>query len=287
MDSFPPEKKMPPPWRGDIEREVQKKLWPARIKSAISFGKRAVPTFIALAILVALYWPYSDRINLFVFQVGHNSVTLLEGSAATVALLYYQTVVLKNPMSRPWWVAVFLLFILFGCFQAWEKEYTSRVGREGDLIRANMRADSAYQKGKSDQSEYESRSASPEPPNSLRRRAKKLADDIDQFLAERDESHPPRSNGHADAVGEQAETNKKSDAYDGETNHMCLARFGTKILGIPKEMQAKGLPTQWLHTFDANNNLRCLYGGNWPNSELQILRDLSYRLDAHDMPVEF
>jgi hypothetical protein len=297
MESRPPDKKMPPPWSGDIEREVQKKLWPERIKSVVSFGKKSVPTIIALAILVALYWPYSDKINLFVFQVRYNNVTLLEGSAATVALLYYQTVVLKNPMSRPWWVAVFLLFILFGCFQAWEKEYLSRVGREMELTRANMRADTAYrdgyQKGKSDQIEVEARSSIPESPDSLRRRAKKLADDIDEFWDEAYASTIPRTNGVPNATGEQAEVNKRWNDYIDGRMRLCLSRFGIQITGIPKEMAAKGISMFWLDKFERGNNLRCLYGGSQGSapslsgSETEILRALSYRLDARGNPVQF
>lgn len=193
-------------------------------------------------------------------------------------------------MPKRWYATVVLAGFFCGAnFVAWSSAFQSMKGREADFRIANGEATKCRNESSSLRSELDDirKSVPPEPANSLRRRARRLADDIDQFWAERNESHPPRSNGHADATGEQAEVNKKSDAYDGETNRICLSRFGTKILGIPKELNAKGLPTQWLHTFDVNNNLRCLYSGNYPNSETQTLRDLSYRLDAHDMPVEF
>jgi len=189
------------------------------------------------------------------------------------------------------WYATILLggFFVGANYAAWHDAYLSMKGRERDLHLKEGELATQQRTGANLQARLDALNGAIfiEPPNSLRRRARKLADDIDQFWSERNDLHPPRSNGRPDAVGEQAEINKESDAYDVETNRVCLARFGTKILGIPKEMNAKGLPTQWLHTFDANNNLRCLYGGNYPSSETQILRDLSYRLDAHDMPVEF
>ena len=43
-----------------------------------------------------------------------------------------------------------------------------------------------------------------EPPNSLRRRIKRLADEIEAFWQESQERHPPRTNGDAKATGEQA-----------------------------------------------------------------------------------
>ena len=95
--------------------------------------KKSVPVFIALVVLAWLYWPYSDPINIFGYQVVAQFRTALAGSTATVVLLLYQTLVLKNAMSRPWWVVVFLVFLLFGCFQAWDKEYLSNLGRIDDI----------------------------------------------------------------------------------------------------------------------------------------------------------
>ncbi len=43
----------------------------------------------------------------------------------------------------------------------------------------------------------------PEPPDSLRRRTKRLADEIDKFWDETNSTTIPRGNGRADAVGEQ------------------------------------------------------------------------------------
>ena len=172
---------------------------------------------------------------------------------------------------------------------SWYNAFSSMKGREHDLHAMEgkfLTAERGKEVAESRLADA-AKGAPPEPQNSLRKRATQLANDIDQFWNERNDSHPPRSNGHADATGEQGEINKKSDVYDAETNRLCVQRFGTKIMGIPKEMNAKGLPTRYLHMFDVNNNLRCLYGGDFPQSETQMLRDLAYRLDAYDNAVEF
>ena len=272
-------KRMPPPGLDDW-------LWPKRLEVMGNYAKRSLP-YIAVVVLLAFgYFSYNDSLNVFVLAVRHRALLILEGSAGTVVLFLIEKFALKVPISKGWYAAILLGFVFFGCFQAWEQEYVSRLGRETDLRTANQDRDKWKQQAQTELAAAPAKSE-PERVDSLRRRTRQLAEDIDQFLAERNESHPPRSNGVPNATGEQAEINKKSEAYDGETNHLCLSRYETKILGIPKELYAKGLPTQWLHTFDVNNNLRCLYGGNYPNSETQMLRDLSYRLDAHDMPVEF
>ena len=122
-----------------------------------------------------------------------------------------------------------------------------------------------------------------EPADSLRRRTKRLADDIELFLKSRQDGHPPYGDGHVDAVGEQGERNKISQAYDVETENLCLAQFRDRIFGVPREIAAKGIPVQYLDKLSAENgNLRCLY-----QPELDMLRGLSCLLDAGDRAVTF
>jgi hypothetical protein len=264
------------------------------VRQTVDLAKKFLPGIIALLVLAAMYSPYSDRINFFGLQVWQSFEHTWEGSLATVLLLVYQVLILKDSMSKPWWLLVFVLVILFGCFQAWERSYLSLLGREKDLRAANAKLGTAYsdgyQKGKGDQVGIDAKMATPEPPDSLRRRAKKIADDIDEFWRETNASNIPRGNGREDATGEQAEINKRWLAYATQRERACLSRFGTQIVGIPKEMAAKGIPMNYLDKFQAGDNLRCLYPANgafsW-DSETEQLRSLSYRLDARDRLVTF
>jgi hypothetical protein len=278
MDSSPPDKKMPPPWAGDIEREVQKKLWPARLKA---IRDSALPALTIGVVLIIGYLRFSGRLNIFGAAVSGYWVGLLSGSGGTVVLLLIEKFVLKVPISKAWYAVTLMGFMFFGCFQAWEKEYTSRVGREMDLISANGDRD----KWKALAGNVSSSAA--EPQYSLRRRTMKLADDIDQFFVERKETHPPYTNGIPDAIGRQGEVNRKSDEYDQETARQCMARFGDQIIGVPRELRNKGLNVRYL---DRNDPPRCLSPAapDTPyESDTDILRYLAYMLDANDRVVHF
>jgi hypothetical protein len=242
------------------------------------------------ALLTFGYLSYSTTLNIFALAVSHRWLILLEGSAGTVGLFILEKFVLKVPISKVWYAAILAGFMFFGCFQVWEGEYLSRAQREKDLVAANGDRDKWKALAAREQSNNISQLTAvvqPERPDSLRRRAKRLADDIDQFWIDRNESHPPHTNGRADATGEQAEINRKSDEYERDTNKQCLERFGDQIIGVPRELRAKGLDVRHL---DQYNPPRCLYPSmpeSMMISETDILRYLAYMLDANDRVIHF
>jgi hypothetical protein len=118
---------MPPPWGVPRRNRTRDFL-------------NAHRTEILVVILLTLgYWLYRDMLNLFLVRVWARWITLLEGSVGTVALLLLQTFWFKKPIPAGWYAAIFLGFLFFGCFQAWEDEYLSKVGREKDLHNAELR----------------------------------------------------------------------------------------------------------------------------------------------------
>ncbi len=183
--------------------------------------------------------------------------------------------------KRVFWAFVRIAFVISACV-LWYAAFGSMKGREADLHKTQGDLELEKRAKDSLQSQLNILTGT-ERADSLRRRTKKLADDIHFFLQERDSSHPPHSDGRADAVGEQARVNEVSQDYDVETDRLCLAKFGDRIQGIPRELAAKGVPVQHLDQLSVEaGNLRCLY-----EQDLDMLRGLSYRLDGQDQLVTF
>jgi hypothetical protein len=88
---------------------------------------------VAIPLVVATCLPYRKMLLLFLQDVWRHWVAIMEGSVATVLLGVYQSFILKKPISKAWYAVVLNGFLLFACFQAWEEQYTSRLGREADL----------------------------------------------------------------------------------------------------------------------------------------------------------
>ncbi len=200
----------------------------------------------------------------------------------------------KAPHRKVLWAFVRIAFVVSAGL-SWFNAFASMKGRERDSHAAELRAIKAETSNTVLRTQLEdvTRSQPPEPPDSLRRRAKKLADDIDEFWEETYSSTIPRGNGRPDATGEQADVNRRWTDYLAQRERLCLSRFGAQIVGIPKEMASKGIPMSFLDRFESGNNLRCLYGGSMggapflSGTETEILRVLSYRLDARGNPVQF
>jgi hypothetical protein len=190
-------------------------------------------------------------------------------------------------MPKKWYAALVLAGFFCGAnYVAWQNAFLSMKGREVDLHHAELKAISietqnARLQGKLDEV---TQRQTVEPAASLRRRTKKLADGIDQFLDQREANHPSRNDANAGVTEERlAEIQKAAKAYDMETENICVARFGGQIQGIPKELAARGLPVDYLDKF----TVRCLMGGNRHGSETEWLRGLAFRLDSHDNPIQF
>jgi hypothetical protein len=131
----PVPKRMPPP---GIDQYVKERLWPARL---IAIRDWVLPPLTIGLVLIVGYLRFSSSLNIFSAAVSGYWLGLLSGSGGTVALLLIERFVLKVPISRAWYAVTLMGFMFFGCFQAWEKEYLSRVQREKDLIVANMDRD--------------------------------------------------------------------------------------------------------------------------------------------------
>jgi hypothetical protein len=121
-----------------------------------------------------------------------------------------------------------------------------------------------------------------ESPNSLRRRIKRLADEMEVFWQERQEHHPPYTNGDPKATGEQARINEASNKYDRETGPQCLSGFEDRTREIIEELKTKGVDVTsgfWEGMIEQH---RCIGA-----FELKDFRALAYRVDAADKLVVF
>jgi len=121
-----------------------------------------------------------------------------------------------------------------------------------------------------------------ESPNSLRRRIKRLADEMEAFWQERQEHHPPYANGDPKATGEQARINEASNKYDRETGPQCLSGFEDRTREIIEELKTKGVDVTsgfWEGMIEQH---RCIGA-----FELKDFRALAYRVDAADKLVVF
>lgn len=106
-----------------------------------------------------------------------------------------------------------------------------------------------------------------EPRNSLRRRTVRLANDLAEFLAERNAKRPTDP--------------ARFQQFDQETINLYLARYRERTLGILQELKAKGLDVGILDAPGAAPSRYLM-----PN-EIEHLRDLAFHLDADDKVVQF
>jgi hypothetical protein len=70
---------------------------------------------------------------LFIRSVIWLHLTLLAGCVMTVAVGLFEKYVIRKALSLPVYSAMVGALLFFACFQAWQEEYTSRIGRESDL----------------------------------------------------------------------------------------------------------------------------------------------------------
>jgi hypothetical protein len=111
-------------------------------KAPAGFRDHILAVLAIIALVIIGYVRYSASLNIFIFAVSKNWVFLLEGSVGTVALLLIEKFLVKSASkSRGWYAAILASFLFFGCFQAWEDEYVSRIGREDELRAANTETD--------------------------------------------------------------------------------------------------------------------------------------------------
>jgi hypothetical protein len=136
--------------------------------------------------------------------------------------------------------------------------------------------------------------ASSEQKDSLRRRTMRLADEVYEFLMERQQNHPPVAYPNSNDPNPSDETKqaiKRCQEYDQETFNQYMRRYRDSMIGIVKEYEAKGVRTRYLE-----NDLKqrvpgaATIGSDWEGSsvdELSQFRDLAYRVDAHDNAIHF
>lgn len=132
-----------------------------------------------------------------------------------------------------------------------------------------------------------------ESPYSLRRRTIKLADELYDFLRERQVNHPPYAypdSSNPNPTPEKQNAIKICVAYDQETSDKYMRQYSDQLVGIIKEYEAKGVPTMWLENAAKQ---RVLYTGNFqgpwmpnPNDELYQFRSLAYRVDGRDNRID-
>jgi len=188
-------------------------------------------------------------------------------------------------MPKRWYAAVFIGFFFVGAnYMAWHDAYSSMKGRESDLHSTEGLL--AQERHRNEDLRRQLYAKAPtaatryiESQNSLRRRTKKLADEVEWFSNDRDSHHPPHSNGVVTATGEQARINQESQRYDEESVHLCLAKFGDRFRGTVSELKAAGVdlsPGPESGYFESLiEQHRCLEP--WVVAKF---RNLSYRIDA-------
>jgi hypothetical protein len=130
----------------------------------------------------------------FIAAVASHWVSLMSGIASVIVALWLR---LKNKVELGhlafWGVAVICIFI--ASFQAWKEEHLAKLALESqvsDLRREIAKKEKDIEKLNT---EVSLSSVLPEAQDSLRKRTKRLADDIDAFQDERRASHPPFTNG--------------------------------------------------------------------------------------------
>jgi hypothetical protein len=133
-----------------------------------------------------------------------------------------------------------------------------------------------------------------EPNNSLRRRTKAIADDVQHYLEDRTTNHPayPNRNNTEPLTDEQKKILKTADDYDRETFNYYRDHYAKTMVAIVGEYKAKGVNTGFLDTGLINNIP--WYG--MPGSEsvadtacmtdICKFRELAYHVDTHDIRVD-
>jgi hypothetical protein len=69
----------------------------------------------------------------FIVSVLSLQFVLLGGCVLTVLVGFYEKFIAKKAVSVRAYVRVIVTLMFFACFQAWQQEHRSKIGREGDL----------------------------------------------------------------------------------------------------------------------------------------------------------
>jgi hypothetical protein len=124
------------------------------------------------------------------------------------------------------------------------------LGREKDLIAANIKLGTSYgegyQKGKSEQLESDSKVAVPEPQDSLRRRAVKLANEVEKYVYERQVKSPTPGSDSVGATEEQKRQRNLFNSYNQDTGNACYDTFSSSWREVVQQLKARGIPTSKL-----------------------------------------
>ncbi len=133
-----------------------------------------------------------------------------------------------------------------------------------------------------------------EPKDSLRRRTIRLADEVNSFVSERQQHHPPVAypdSNDPNPSDERRRAIKLCQDYDQETQNQYIKRYRDRMIGIVREYHAKGVPTHFLENdFKQRVPGVAFVGSDWegsPMDELSQFRDLAYRVDARDHLIVF
>jgi hypothetical protein len=128
-----------------------------------------------------------------------------------------------------------------------------------------------------------------EPPDSLRRRTFKLADEYYKYAMKRMERHPPAAYPDSSDPNPSEERKKPiqvSRSYDQETEEYYLKHFKDRMVGIIKEYDAKGVRTGYLEPGLVQRPPGVVLPGSaWEGSQMDELaqfRELAYHVDAKD-----
>jgi hypothetical protein len=152
-------------------------------------------------------------------------------------------------------------------------------GRDAEILKLQKRID--------DFSVHES-------PNSLRRRTNQLADEIQRYLEERNQEHPPRI--YPDSANPNPDDDRKkaikiAQDYDHETQNYFGLHFQDRMLGILKEYDTKGVSTGYLIPGVSRGNVYISpVGAPWVDpcqDDLMKFRELAFHIDAQGNLITF
>ena len=196
-------------------------------------------------------------------------------------------------MPKRWYAT--LVFAGFFCganFVAWSSAFQSMKGREGDLHKAEIRELTAETKNVVLQARIDGleKLQPVEAATSLRRKAKKLADDIDAYVTDRELHHPvPVGSDQPGATPEEKAQHAILTSYGIETINTCLKRFGPSWREIVQQLSGRGIPTHAGQYMDLVWSFRedQPYPQCADAQQTELLRDLAYRLDAQGNPIHF
>jgi len=135
----------------------------------------------------------------------------------------------------------------------------------------------------------------PEPPDSLRHRTAKAADELYEYIIKRAEGRPqpdawPNSSEPTPSPERQAAI-KRSQKYAQETEDYYMKHFRDRMVGIIKEYEMVGVHTRYLEN-DFRQRIPYIQpiGSDWEGSQLDQLtqfRDLAYHVDGHGHLIVF